>query len=236
MNNPDDLVDSRDPAARQANANWRKVLHQLNNIFASIHSSLDLALANEGRPEGHPFLVQAQESARRGAVLINEMRLTREPSGGESRGESPEPKAGESSGAAAMPEPASLEGSERILLVEDDESVRLLVRAVLTYRGYEIAEACDGEEAVRKYRELGPFDLVILDLHMPKLDGREALELLRAADPNVRALALSGSAYEGESLTPGSDAAAFDARLNKPFDNTELVTLVRRLLDGPAQR
>jgi DNA-binding response OmpR family regulator len=132
-------------------------------------------------------------------------------------------------------QPASLEGSERILLVEDDESVRLLVRAVLTYRGYQVTEACDGEDAVRLFGQKGPFDLVILDQAMPKLDGRAALEQIRAVDPAVRALGLSGLLMESDQDPQPAATRGWDAQLSKPFDNLELVALVRRLLDRRAQ-
>jgi CheY-like chemotaxis protein len=210
----------------------RTFLHQLKNIFASIHSGLDLASAKCRCAEARPFLDQAQESARRGAQLINDLHLEGEAASME--GSAADLPASQDSSAFEAPRassPVSLEGSERILLVDDDEPVRLLIRAVLTYRGYEIIEACDGEEAVKRYQDEGPFDLVILDLHMPRLDGRNALDRIRALNPKARALALSGSVFERDLHSTDESTCAFDARLDKPFDNTELVALVRRLLD-----
>ncbi len=90
--------------------------------------------------------MQAQSSARQGALLVNELRFSgQESGGGESVSPTQEVKPDRSAEGFGAAEPASLEGSERILVVEDDESVRLLLRAVLTYRGYEVTEACDGE-------------------------------------------------------------------------------------------
>lgn len=213
----------------------RQLLHQLNNIFASIHSSLDLALANADRPEGRSFLVQAQEGARRGARLVNELRF---------RGRdavpavvpaltpqsAPETGAGHTD-FGPHPAEARLEGCERILVAEDEESIRMLVRAVLNYRGYQVTEAGDGDEAVQLFQSKGPFDLVILDLRMQKLDGAPALVQLRSLAPQLPALALSGLPFDRPGLDDGSGEDGFDARLNKPFDNTELVKLVRQLLD-----
>jgi CheY-like chemotaxis protein len=230
---PGKSVPGLQPPPREAD--WRRALHRLNNIFASIHSSLDLALALPGQPQARKFLMQAQTSAREGALLVNELRFgDKEPGGRKSVWPTQELKPNGSAAGLGAAEPASLEGSERILLVEDDESVRLLVRAVLTYRGYEVTEACDGEEGVKLFRQRGPFDLVILDLAMPKLDGRAALEQIRAVDAEVRTLGLSGLLPQHDQ---GPEAAAhgFDAQLSKPFDNTELVALVRRLLDRRAQ-
>jgi CheY-like chemotaxis protein len=222
-----------EPAGRD----WRNVLHQLNNVFASIHSSLDLALAQQGQPQALTFLLQAQTSARKGALLVNELRF----GGHEMAGHGPacpapelRPKGAPEGSATAHA--GSLDGSGRILLVEDDESVRLLIRAVLSYRGYEVTEACDGEDGVKLFRQRGPFDLVILDQAMPKLDGRAALEQIRAVDPGARALGLSGQLPDPEQDSKPATTRGFDARLSKPFENTELVALVRRLLDRRAQR
>jgi len=232
MCNSDDSPHAAGTTNSPSPPTWRQVLHQLNNVFASIHSSLDLVLANEGRPEARSFLLQAQAGARKGALLINELRLSgREPSGWETKVEGLDSRPTGRTGSGTLPSPASLEGSERILLVEDDESVRLLIRAVLTYRGYEIVEACDGDEAVATFQGQGPFDLVIMDLHMPKMDGSEGLRRIRASGGKVPALALSGSLFEGEDQPPELSLESFSACLNKPFENTELVTLVRQLLD-----
>ncbi len=119
--------------------------------------------------------------------------------------------------------------SERILLGEDEPSISMLLEAVLGYRGYQVVAAFDGEEVVRKYKCEGPFDLVILDLNMPRLDGCGALRQIRALNPAARALLLSGSPMEDQAVAPGG--ADFDGRLGKPFDNDELVRRVRQILD-----
>ncbi len=208
---------------------WRSVLHRLNNIFASIHSSLDLALTT-GQSQAQRFLKQAQTSAREGALLVNDLRSgAKAPEVRDAVFPAHENRPPGTREAAAQP--VSLEGSERILLAEDDESVRLLIQAVLTYRGYAVTPACDGEEAVKLFREKGPFDLVILDRAMPKLDGRAALQKIQGMAPDVQSLGLSGLLPEQEPPPPAGAAHGFDAQLGKPFDNTELVTTVRQLLD-----
>jgi len=224
---------SAPPPAVKAGSTWGQVLHQLNNVFAGIHSSLDLVLSARQRPEAESFLLQAQECARTGAHIINEFQLRSkelpglaEPQGGGAKAKSfgdPEP--------IADPSPAALEGSERLLLAEDDTPMRTLIRAVLTYRGYEVIEAVDGEDAVNKHLANGPFDLVILDMDMPKLTGTEALQRIRAQDASARALALSGALFDDEAER--NPAIRFNGRLNKPFRNIDLVKLVRRVLDHP---
>ena len=128
-------------------------------------------------------------------------------------------------------ESSALQGNEMVLVVDDDEMVRLVVRAVLSYRGYQVVEANDGEEAVRKYRDTSPrFDLVLLDLNMPRLNGWDAMAQILEGDPKARIILLSGGMTGGEverALLMG--AKDF---LMKPFENPDLVRLVRRILDG----
>jgi CheY-like chemotaxis protein len=217
--------------AVKAGSTWWQVLHQLNNVFATIHSSLDLALSGRQHSEAESFLLQAQESARKGALIINELQLRGKELPGITEPKSGDAKA-KSAGEAEQtpdPSPAALEGSERLLVAEDDKPMRALIRAVLTYRGYEVIEAVDGEDAVNKYLENGPFDLVILDMDMPKLAGTEVLLRIRARDASARALALSGALFDDE--TARNPASRFNGLLNKPFRNIDLVKLVRRILD-----
>ncbi|MBN2506636.1 MAG: response regulator [Verrucomicrobia bacterium] len=126
----------------------------------------------------------------------------------------------------------TLEGRERILVVDDEEAVRMVIRAVLSYRGYEVLEAVDGEDAIRQYQAARPpVNLVLMDLHMPRMNGRDALERIRQRDPHVRAILLSGGLQEPE---PDTVAQVEGVRfLQKPFDNPQLVAVVRETLDAP---
>jgi two-component system cell cycle sensor histidine kinase/response regulator CckA len=128
------------------------------------------------------------------------------------------------------PESKPAEGRERILVVDDEELVRMVTKAVLAYRGYQISEAGDGEEAVQKYAEANPrYDLVLMDLHMPRLNGYDALQRIRAIDPKLKAVLVSGGAQDPASLGGEIEGVAY---LQKPFDNQELASVVRRLLDA----
>ena len=85
--------------------------------------------------------------------------------------------------------------NELILIVEDNEKNRKLVRDVLQFKGYRLAEAVTGEEGIRLARELHP-DLILMDIQLPGIDGATALRQLRA-DPATRmipALAVTASA------------------------------------------
>jgi len=128
--------------------------------------------------------------------------------------------------------PSLPRGSERVLLVEDEDAVRRLVQRSLARAGYDVIVARDGLEALALVegheREV---DLVVSDLMMPRLGGIDLLNRLRVESPGLRALLMSGYSHEGEAAvasTPGT------AHLGKPFTLEALAGAVRRLLDGPA--
>lgn len=130
--------------------------------------------------------------------------------------------------------PDAPSGSKRIIVAEDDEAVRLYLEIVLAQQGYGLVLVDNGEEAVRQYREQGPFDLAILDINMPLLDGRSAMEQIRASHPAARGLVLSGTPLDSDGVAPDW-AQGFDGFLCKPFDPADLVKEVQRLLNGEAR-
>jgi PAS domain S-box-containing protein len=135
----------------------------------------------------------------------------------------------EPTGVDGVPSPAR--GSEHVLVAEDEIPVRRLVERVLTARGYRVTAAADGAEAVRLYRENpSAFHLVLLDVVMPELNGRQAMEQIRSIDPRIPIVFMSGYAQDilGTSLAP-FESVAF---LQKPFTPDDLVRLVRLTLDN----
>src|SRR5207245_4874871 len=98
----------------------------------------------------------------------------------------------------------SLRGSETILLVEDQEEVRRLVRRVLEARGYTVLVAASGAEALQvAATHAGPIQLLVTDVIMPAMSGREVGLLVAAASPDAKVLYLSG--YADESIVhPGA--------------------------------
>lgn len=122
-------------------------------------------------------------------------------------------------------------GAKRILVVDDEELVRGVMRTVLAAAGFEVVEAAGGEEAIQKYSQSSPkFDLVLLDQQMPRMSGPETLAHLRQRDPLVKAVLLSGGLPDNE-----VEKALAGARLRfllKPFVNQELVGVVRQALDN----
>jgi CheY-like chemotaxis protein len=120
---------------------------------------------------------------------------------------------------------------KRVLVVDDKATSRELIRTVLESTGYTVAEAGDGQEAVRVAQRVEP-DLILLDLQMPALDGFGALEQLRA-DPRFADLpivALTASAMQGD--REKALAAGFTSYLSKPVTLTTLRAELARLLPG----
>ncbi|HEV7587726.1 MAG TPA: response regulator, partial [Longimicrobium sp.] len=121
--------------------------------------------------------------------------------------------------------------TETVLLVEDEEAVRRLCSRVLRSRGYTVLEACDGEEAERLATEHpGRVDIVVTDLVMPRMSGRQLADVLARALPRLRVLFMSG--YTDEALLRlGVHEASVDF-LQKPFAPDELARKVREVLDA----
>jgi len=114
-------------------------------------------------------------------------------------------------------------------VVDDEPLVRMVIRAVLAYRGYCITEASHAEEALGKYVQTpGQYDLVLMDLYMPGMNGRDALLQLRRHDPSAKAILLSASLPDTENVSELEGITC----LQKPFENQDLVRLVRQTLDA----
>jgi PAS domain S-box-containing protein len=124
-------------------------------------------------------------------------------------------------------------GPEVILVVEDETSVRDLAVRVLQRAGYRVLTATDGQDAVMRHAVEPAIDLVVLDVVMPRMGGREAARQIRARDPRARILFVSG--YAPEEADGETDWASSEEFLLKPYDATTLLTRVRGLLDRPAR-
>ena len=128
--------------------------------------------------------------------------------------------------------PASLRGSEAILLVEDQEEVRKLVRRMLEARGYRMLVAASGPEALRLAEQhRGTIDLLVTDVVMPGMSGREVALLLAPAHPKMKVLYLSG--YTDESVVRHGILEPGIAFLQKPFSAETLARKLREVLDSP---
>lgn len=118
---------------------------------------------------------------------------------------------------------------KKILVADDKATSRELVRTVLENAGYTVVEASDGLEALRHARELGP-DLIILDLHMPGLDGFGVIEELRRDEnfADTPVIALTASAMQGDRERALS--FGFTGYISKPIRLGTLRSEVERLL------
>lgn len=119
--------------------------------------------------------------------------------------------------------------SRKILLVEDEDTVRRVTDRLLQKLGYEVLAASDAEEAIELFREHDEeLDLVLTDVVMPGLTGVEMAELLRRERPDMKFLFTSG--YTSKELG-GSPQAPPEPFLPKPFSMAELSRSVRKALD-----
>jgi PAS domain S-box-containing protein len=123
-------------------------------------------------------------------------------------------------------------GTETILVLEDDISVRHMSVRMLRGLGYEVIEAANGADAQRLLSENGgrKMDLLLTDLVMPQTSGRRFADSMRAAHPNIKVLFISG--YLEESLQPSDRCEPGMFFLPKPFDSEQLAAKVREALAG----
>ena len=118
----------------------------------------------------------------------------------------------------------------RILIVDDEESHRIVLSTVLERAGHETFIAEEGEAALREYRGTA-IEVVITDLQMPKLHYLELITLLRHFTPRPAIIAISGT---GSDQLDMAHAVGAEATLTKPVDPAELLNAVRRAITGEA--
>jgi len=120
--------------------------------------------------------------------------------------------------------------AHKVLIVEDNENNRCLFRDILTFHGYEVTVATDGQEGVDMARTLLP-DLVLMDIQMPGMDGLSAGIILKGAAVTcgLKIVALTSFAMSGD--REKILAAGFDGYLSKPINTRELPVLVKKWLE-----
>jgi DNA-binding NtrC family response regulator len=120
---------------------------------------------------------------------------------------------------------------QRVLIVDDDVSIRRTLQALLQRAGFQVMLAADGNEAVRLWRDHGG-DLVITDLHMPEKDGIETIIELLSHTPGIRIIAMSGGGQTKRLGLLGNVALLGTVlTIEKPFTLTEMMTVVARALE-----
>ena len=116
--------------------------------------------------------------------------------------------------------------TKRILVVEDQEDLRGILRDLLTGSGFEVAEAADGQTGVAKAKSERP-DLILMDIQLPGIDGYEAARQIKA-DPDLRAtpiIAVSSLAMKGDEQK--ARASGCDDYVTKPYSPMQLLRLIR---------
>lgn len=122
-----------------------------------------------------------------------------------------------------------------VLLVEDDDQLRTMLRELLTGSGYEVWEAANGKQGCDLYREQR-FDLVVTDLVMPETDGVGVIMELRRIDQNVRIIAISGGGQiKADPYLKIARKLGVLATLSKPFGNKEFLDAVSLAIGAQAQ-
>ena len=135
---------------------------------------------------------------------------------------------GELSGPKTTPK-----GTETVLLVEDEDQVRLILRQILENQGYHVLSASHGEEALAISQGPGDIQLMITDVVMPQMSGRELADRVVAARPSLKVLYMSG--YTDDAIVRHG---LLDEKLHfiqKPFDSATVARKVREVLDSPVQ-
>ena len=120
-------------------------------------------------------------------------------------------------------------GGEFILVVDDEATIREMVKAIVSSHGYRVLAAVDGIEAIAMLApRTGEIDIVVADMLMPRLGGRPLIDVIRRLNPSVKLLAMSGS-HEGWDAVEGRGSRA-DSFIMKPFTGEELLTKIHSLL------
>ncbi len=124
-------------------------------------------------------------------------------------------------------------GSERILVVEDNENVREISVTILCQKGYEVVTAVDGKEAIKHLKDERHIDLLFTDVVLPGgIDGIEIAEQAKQLQPNIKVLFTSG--YAENSIVHNGELDPSVTFVNKPYRRAELLEKVRHILDQRA--
>lgn len=117
-----------------------------------------------------------------------------------------------------------------ILIIEDDQRLRLALKENLTYRGYEVTDASNGLEGINSFISNRP-DLIVMDIIMPEKEGIETIRELKRDYPSVKIIAISGGGTLGpEHYLKVAIAMGADRALKKPFRTDILVGSIEELL------
>jgi DNA-binding NtrC family response regulator len=115
----------------------------------------------------------------------------------------------------------------RILVVDDEDALRMVLSSELSSSGYDVATASDGDEAITVIQNK-KFDLVLLDIKMPKVDGFEVLKFVKKNYPSMKVIMLTGFADLKNAIESKKHGA--EDFVSKPYDLVDLLTTIERVL------
>ena len=121
---------------------------------------------------------------------------------------------------------------ERILIIDDEQQIRSMLRLMLERDGYEVVEAPDGIEGIKAYRQK-PADLIITDLIMPNKDGIGMIIELQKEFPDVKIIAMSGGGLnKPDGYLKGAKKLGAACTLTKPIDREKMLRAVKNIIKG----
>jgi len=124
----------------------------------------------------------------------------------------------------------------RVLIIDDEAPIRSMLKLMLERDGFEVAEAPDGMEAIRIYRQ-NPADLIITDLIMPNQDGIGMIIALKKEFPDVKIIAMSGGGLnKPEGYLKGAKKLGAACTLTKPIDRDEMLRAIKDVLQSPSSQ
>jgi CheY-like chemotaxis protein len=185
-------------------------LHDFNNLLTII-SGFGEVMRSRLKPDDplHALAEEIVKAAARATELVGQMRSLDEPA-----------------------ETPKAHRRETLLLADDEDAVRALSRDILREKGYTVLEACHGREALQvAANHAGPIHLLVSDVVMPELGGRQLAERLRQSRPEMKVLFVSGFT-DDEAVCQSVRKAAVHF-LAKPFTPLALAAKVRAVLDQP---
>ena len=115
-----------------------------------------------------------------------------------------------------------------ILIIDDEKAIRKTLMEILSFEGYKVEEASDGEEGLKKFKEKA-YDLVLCDIKMPKLDGIEFLQKAGESNPDIPIIMISGHGNI-ETAVDAVKKGAYDY-ISKPPDLNRLLITIRNAMD-----
>lgn len=129
----------------------------------------------------------------------------------------------------ATKQPRLLRGKENVLVVDDEEPVREVISGMLKDLGYKVTVVSSGQRALMLVRKKKRFDVIVLDINMPEMSGKETFQKLKEINPNLRVIISTG--YGTKSMESLPLREAVDGFLEKPYQLEELSKTVRSVLD-----